>query len=199
VVGGPATDYPSVSRMIPLITLIRGPILIAGTVIGIFLSILGAGAPASGALRIDAGADLKGDAETLHQIEEAFNRAEDAIGKRALDALMTVYSEDYRYQDFTKADMRKIWKGFFEHFARVATLHSFSRIVVKSGKQPTAQITCTGALWATSDQNDQRVNLSSWAGDIHHLIYEDGVWRILGQGRNAPNRSEFGQAPPPLF
>jgi len=108
VVGGPATDYPSVSRMIQLITLIRGRILIAGTLIGISLCILGAGAQASGALRIDAGADLQGDAETLHQIDEAFNRAEDAIGKRALDALMTVYSEHYRYQDLTKADMRKI-------------------------------------------------------------------------------------------
>jgi hypothetical protein len=185
--------------MIPLITLTRERILIAVTLIGISLSILGAGTPASGALRIDAEADLQGDAETLHQIEETFNRAEDVIGKRELDALMTVYSEHYRYQDLTKADMRKIWKGFFEQFARVATLHSFSRIVVKPGKQPTAQITCTGALWATSDQNDQRVNLSSWAGDIHHLIYEDGAWRILGQGRNTPNRSEFGQAPPPLF
>jgi hypothetical protein len=165
---------------------------------GIF-SILAEGPPASAALRIDAGAELHADAETIHQIEEAFNRAEDAIGKRDLDTLMTVYSEHYHYQDLTKADMRKIWKGFFEQFARVATLHSFSRIVVKLGKHPTAQVTCTGALWATSDQNDQRVNLSSWAGDVHHLIYEQGAWRIVGLGRNAPNHPEFGQAPPPLF
>src|SRR5512146_1717104 len=173
--------------------------LIALTLMGVSFNILGAGAPASAALRIDAGTELHADAETIHQIEEAFNRAEDAIGKGDLDALMEVYSEQYRYQDLTKADMRKIWKGFFEQFARVATLHSFFRIVVKPGKHPTAQITCTGALWATSDQNDQRVNLSSWAGDIHHLIYENSAWRIVGQGRNASNRSELGQAPPPLF
>jgi hypothetical protein len=43
-----------------------------------------------GELRIDAGAKLQGDAETLHQIDDAFNRAEDAIGKRELDALMTI-------------------------------------------------------------------------------------------------------------
>ena len=28
---------------------------------------------------------------------------------------MTIYSEDYRYQDLTKADMRKIWKGFLNN------------------------------------------------------------------------------------
>jgi hypothetical protein len=153
----------------------------------------------SGALRIDTGADLQTDAETVRHIEDVFNRAEEAIGERNLDALMEVYSEQYRYQDLTKADMRKIWKGFLERYDRISTLHSFSRVVVKPGKYPTAQITCTGALWATSTQNDHRVNLSSWAGDIHHLIYENRAWRIVGQGRNAPNRSEFGQAPPPLI
>ena len=176
-----------------------GRMLIAGTLVGILFIVLGVDAPASGALRIDTGADIQADTETVRHIEDAFNRAEKAIGEKNLDALMTVYSEHYSYQDLTKADMRKIWKGFFEQYARVATLHSFSRIVVKPGKSPTALITCTGALWATSDQNDQRVNLSSWAGDIHHLIYENGTWKILGQGRNAPNRSDFGQAPPPLF
>lgn len=176
-----------------------GRMLILLMLTGVSFNSLGAGAPAFGALRVDTGAALQADAETVRQIEGVFNLAEKAIGEKDLDALMTVYAEDYRYQDLTKADMRTIWKGFFTHYDRVATLHSFSRIVVTPGKSPTAQITCTGALWATSDGNDQRVNLSSWAGDVHHLIYEHGAWRIVGQGRNAPNRPEFGQAPPPLF
>lgn len=62
-----------------------------------------------------------------------------------------------------------------------------------------ADITCTGALWATVGETNQRVNLSLWAGDIHHLRDEGGAWRIVGQGRNGPNRQEFGTAPPPLF
>ena len=175
----------------------RGRVLIAMALVGISFSILGAGVPASGALRIDTGADIQADAETVDHIEEVFNRAEDAIGEKDLDALMTVYAETYRYQDLTKEDMRKI--GFFEQYDRISTLHAFSRIMVTPGNHPTADITCTGALWATSDQSDQRVNLSAWAGDIHHLSNEHGTWRIVGQGRNAPNRSEFGQAPPPLF
>jgi hypothetical protein len=105
-------------------------------------------------------------------IEEAFNRAE--------DAMMTVYADTYRYQDLTKADMRTIWKGFFEQYDRIATIHAFSCILVTPGDPPTAQITCTGALSAILDGTDQRVSLSSWAGDIHRLMYEDGAWRVLG-------------------
>jgi hypothetical protein len=181
------------------LTLMRERVLLAGMLLGFSCSVLGAGASASGALRIETGADLHADAEAVRHIEEVFNRAEDAIREKDLDALMTVYSEHYRYQELTKANMRTIWKGFFEHYDRIATLHSFSRIRVTPGTPPTADLTCTGALWATGDQTDQRVNLSSWAGDIHHLMYEEGAWKILGQGRNAPNRPEFSQAPPPLF
>ena len=176
-----------------------GRLLMAVTLVGVSFSLLGAGGLASGALRIDTGAEIHADAETVDHIVAAFNRAEDAIGEKDLDALIMVYSEHYRYQDLTKADMRTIWKGFFEQYDRVTTLHAFSRIIVTPGKSPTAQITCTGALWATLDRTDQRVNLSSWAGDVHYLMYEHGAWRIIGQGRNAPHRPEFGHAPPPLF
>jgi hypothetical protein len=86
----------------------RGRELIAETLVGIRFTILGAGAPVSGALRIDTGADLQTNAETVRHIEDVFNQAEEAIGERNLDALMEVYSEQYRYQDLTKADMRKI-------------------------------------------------------------------------------------------
>lgn len=86
----------------------RGRVLIAMALVGISFSILGAGVPASGALRIDTGVDIQAGAETVDHIEEVFNRAEDAIGEKDLDALMTVYSEHYRDRDFTKEDMRKI-------------------------------------------------------------------------------------------
>jgi hypothetical protein len=57
-----------------------GRLLIAVTLVGVSLSILGAGTPASGALRLDTGAVIQADAQKVDHIEEAFNRAEDAIG-----------------------------------------------------------------------------------------------------------------------
>jgi hypothetical protein len=177
----------------------RGPVRIAMTLVGIAVSIMGAGTPASSALRIDSGAVIQADAETVDRIVEVFNRAEDAIAEKNLDALMAVYSEHYRDQDRTKEEMRTIWKRFFERYDQIDTLHSFSRIIVTPGTPPTADIMCTGALWATVAGTEQRVNLSLWAGDSHHLRYEGGAWSIVGQGRNGPNRPEFGTAPPPLF
>lgn len=177
----------------------RGRVRIAMTLVGISCSVVGAGTPASSAVRIDTGAVIQADAETVARIEEVFNRAEDAIAEKNLDALMAVYSEHYRDHGRTKAEMRNIWERFFEQYDRIDTLHAFSRIIVTPGTPPTADITCTGALWATVGGTDQRVNLSLWAGDIHHLSYEGGAWRIVGQGRNGPNRPEFGKAPPPLF
>jgi len=177
----------------------RGRLFVAGMLAGISFSVLGVTTPVWSAFRIDPGADIQADPETVQAIENTFIRADSAIEEGDLDALMQLYSENYRYKDLTKADMRKIWQDFFEQYDRVDTLHAFSRIEVKPGNPLTALITCTGALWATSDQTNQRVDLASWVGDIHHLIFEDGVWKILGQRRNAPNRSEFGQAPPPLF
>lgn len=179
--------------------MVKRGILVAGLLTATFISVLGVGAPAWSAFRIEPGADIQADPETVQAIENTFKRAESAIAEENLDALMQMYSESYRYKDLTKADIRKIWQDFFERFDRVDTLHAFSRIVVKPGNPPPAQITCTGAIWGTSDQTNKRMDLASWMGDIHDLIFEDGVWKILGQGRNAPNRTEFGQAPPPLF
>jgi len=118
--------------------------------------------------------------ETVRHIEEVVNQRRTLIREKDLDAMMAVYSEHYRYQDLTKADIRNIWKSFFEHYDRIHSLHAFSRIMVTPGTPPTADITCTGALYATVDRTGQRVNLSIWAGDIHHLSYEEGVWRIVG-------------------
>ena len=53
--------------------------------------------------------------ETVRHIQEVVNQRRTIIREKDLDALMAVYSEHYRYQDLTKADMRTIWKGFFEH------------------------------------------------------------------------------------
>ena len=95
-------------------TLMRGRMRIAMTLVGISFCIVGAGTPASSALRIDTGAVIQPDTETGVRIEEVFNRAEDASAEKNLDALMTVYSEHYRDQARTQEAMRNIGKNVFE-------------------------------------------------------------------------------------
>ncbi len=62
--------------------------------------------------------------ETVRHIEEVVNQRRTLIREKDLDAMMAVYSEHYRYQDLTKADIRNIWKSFFEHYDRIHSLHS---------------------------------------------------------------------------
>jgi hypothetical protein len=102
----------------PEITLMTGRMFIAVILVGTSFSIFGAGAPASGAPRIDTGAVIQADAETVERIKEVFIRADDAIAEKNLDALMAVYSDYYRNQDHTKEEMLPIWKSFLNNTIR---------------------------------------------------------------------------------
>jgi len=177
----------------------RNTLLIFGLLVGIALLIQGSGPPALAKHRLTRGADIQVDAKTVREIQTVFTQAEEAIRTGNLEALMELYSKDYRFGRLTKDEMRQSWKDFFAQYHRISTSHSFSRIVVKPGKHPTAEVTCMGSIWATSNGTTQRINLASWLGDLHYLINEEGQWRIRGQGKIAAKTSQYGGAPPPLF
>ena len=81
--------------------------------------------------------------------------------------------------------------------------HILTRFVVEENRTPpTAQVTCSGSLWAISNQTGERVNIDSWFGEVHYMIYEDGAWRIRGQAWEPPlveKESRFARPPHPFF
>jgi hypothetical protein len=79
-------------------------------------------------------------------------------------------------------------------------MHTFSAIkVVTSGKQTTAEITCTGAVWANSRETKQRIPIDSWHQEVHRLVKEKDGWRIVGNLGGDQTIRQFGTAPHPLF
>lgn len=152
-----------------------------------------------GGIMVDSWAEVKADDKTVGEILGAFNRAEEALHAQNLDALMNLYSQHYGYHGLAKDDLRKVWTELFAQYQGFASNHIFSRITVMSGTNRTAEVTCTGSLWAISKETGHRVNLDSWYGEVHHLIYEDGAWRVQGQGGQAPKGIQFGVAPHPFF
>ncbi len=152
-----------------------------------------------GETRIDRWAEIKADDKTVGEILAAFNRAEQALHARDLDALMALYAQAYNYHGLRKDDLRKIWENLFAQYPRISSTHIFSRIVAVPGKPSTAEITCTGSLWAMSRQTGDRVNVDSWYGEVHHLTYEDGAWRIRGHAGEPPAALRFGVTPHPFF
>lgn len=152
-----------------------------------------------GGIMVDRWAEIKADDKTVGEILGAFNRAEEALHAQNLGGLMGLYSQQYSYHGLTKEDLRNIWTGLFAQYQGLASNHIFSGIVVVAGTTPIAEVACTGSLWAVSKETGQRVNIDSWYGEVHHLVHEDGAWRVLGHAGEAPKGSQFGVAPHPFF
>ncbi len=155
--------------------------------------------PDLGEVHVDRWAEIKASDKDVGEILASFNRAEEALHERNLDGLMALYSEQYRYHGLSKADLRKIWEDMFAHYDHLASTHIFSRIQVAPGTHPTAEIACTGSLWGVSKETGQRVIIDSWFYEIHHLIHEDGGWRLRGHGGDAEKVLPFGVSPHPFF
>jgi hypothetical protein len=156
--------------------------------------------PDAGKIYVDRWAEIKGGDKDVSEILAAFNRAEEALHARDLEGLMALYSEQYRYHGLSKSDLRKIWEEMFASYDNLASTHTFSRILIGgSAKQPTADISCTGSLWGSSKETGKRVFIDSWWYEIHHVVYEDGAWRIRGHAGEDTKVLPFGTSPHPFF
>ena len=156
--------------------------------------------PDIGATTIAHTAEIQADDRTMKEIMSTFKRADEALRRMDLTALMDLYSEDYTHDGYTKELIRRNWEGLFQHYYDFSSTHVFSKIKVEVGKVPKTEITCTGSLWASSTRTGERVNIDSWFGAVHLLAYEDGVWRIRGHAGEIPRKEIRYTLPPhPLF
>ena len=152
-----------------------------------------------GGIMVASWAEVKADDRTVAGILAAFNAAEAALQAGDLQKLMELYSEQYSYHGLSKPELGKIWEDLLAHHRDFKSNHIFSRIVAGGGTPLSAEVTCTGSLWAVSKENGELVNIDSWYGEVHNLVYEEGRWRILGHRGNKPQTQVFGVAPHPFF
>jgi hypothetical protein len=145
-------------------------------------------------------ATVEADQQTLAELIGTFDRAEEAIRARDVDGLMALYAANYEYHGLKRGDIRKIWADLFARYDLIANIHTFSAIkVMRAGNQVTAEITCTGAVWANSRQTKQRIPIDSWHQEVHRLVKGKDGWRIVGNLGNEQAIRQFGTAPHPLF
>ena len=131
----------------------------------------------------------------------AFERAESALKKEDIDALMRFYAPSYDYHGLKEDDVRRVWSEVFEHYKAVESLHLFSDIkVTQVGNVLRAEVTCTGGLYGTDERSGDRVTLDSWFREAHYLVKESDAWRFLGNAGEVPVVAPFASAPHhPLF
>lgn len=151
---------------------------------------------------LSRGADIQGDEKTIQAIMSMFKQAEDAVHRKDLDALMELYSENYSHGGYTKDSVRAVWRDLFERYHDFSGAHIFSTIKVDARKtQSVAHVTCTGNLSAISNETGQRVNIDSWYAEVHHLVFQHGVWHLAGTFWEIPRAKESRPAflPHPFF
>ena len=143
-------------------------------------------------------ATIQTDKKTEAEILRSFKQAEDAVKHKDIESLVNLYADNYRHTGYTKDSLRYEWTQLFERYHDFSMTHVLTRIVVDRGRTPpTADVTCTGSLWAISNETNQRVNIDSWFGEVHYLIYTDGVWRLRGHAWEMLNPKDTRTAPPP--
>jgi hypothetical protein len=131
----------------------------------------------------------------------AFERAEAALQKEDLDALMRFYAPAYDYHGLKDNDVRRVWGEVFEHYKTVESLHLFSDVkVLRVNDELRVEVTCTGGLYGTDEHTGKRLTLDSWFREVHYLVKEGDAWRFLGNAGEVPAAAPFSSAPHhPLF
>ena len=143
---------------------------------------------------------IEADQQSITELIGTFDRAQEAIRARDVDSLMGLYATNYRYHGLKRDDIRKIWVDLFKRYDLIANMHTFSAIkVMKTGNHTTAEITCTGAVWANSKETNQRIPIDSWHQEVHRLVRGKDGWRIVGNLGGDQTIRQFGTAPHPLF
>lgn len=153
-----------------------------------------------GITQIPPDARIDADEQTILEITSTFDHAEEAIRARDLEAIMALYSDRYRHHGLGKSDIRQIWEELFSKYDLISNIHIFSTITTSEQEEESrAYIGCTGALWATFRNTKERIPIDSWHDEVHHLVKENGAWRIIGSDEGLPRPRMFGTAPHPLF
>ena len=107
--------------------------------------------PDLGGTYLSQSATIQADQKTVDEILSTFHHAEEAVAHEDLDALMRLYADSYKNRGWTKDTLRAEWKQLFQDYRDVSITHVLTRIAVDVDHTPaSAQVTCTGSLWARS-------------------------------------------------
>lgn len=157
--------------------------------------------PAAAVVEVVPGVVAKGDQEVMGGIVAAFDRAESAVQKADIEALMEFYSTAYNYHGLKRSDVRRVWTEVFTHYREISSKHVFTELkLVKADGVKKAHVTCTGGLYGTEKQTGKPITIDSWVSEVHFLVKEKGAWRFLGNKGDAIPFAPPASAPHhPLF
>ncbi len=148
-------------------------------------------------------AEIQADPETVQSILLTFDRAEKALRSRNLPEIMAIYSEDYQNQGLRKKETERIWQDLFSRYRTLFSKHLFSKIVVHHDRKR-ADVTCTGELHFRSGTlkpggGTEPLRIQYWFEAVHHLVWEEGTWKIYGHDPGPTESNPLGSTVHLLF
>lgn len=157
--------------------------------------------PAAAAVEVVPGVVAEVDQKVMDDIVKAFDRAESAVEKADIEALMEFYSTAYNYHGLKRSDVRRVWSEVFKHYRGISSKHVFTELkLVKADGMKKAHVTCTGGLYGTEKQTGKPITIDSWVNEVHFLVKEKGAWRFLGnKGGDVPFAPPASAPHHPLF
>jgi len=159
--------------------------------------------PIAGTVEMSSGSGAVRAADPLvvKELTTAFDRAEAAVHAGNVDALMPFYANAYNYHGLKRTDVHRVWEEVFTHYRTVSSRHVFTDLTVEQARAARKMsVTCTGGLYGIDRQTGKPITIDSWVSEVHHLIYEQGAWRFLGNAGGASSSAPVGSAPHhPLF
>lgn len=157
--------------------------------------------PSSAAVELASGVVSDADRAVARDLVAAFDLAEAAVQHADLDALMLFYEKGYNYHGLKRSDVRRIWTEVFSHYGTLTSRHVFTELkIVRDGSRTKAYVTCTGGMYGIDKGSGKPVTIDSWAGEVHHLVKDEGTWKFLGNVGGARPEVPATSAPHhPLF
>jgi len=149
-------------------------------------------------IKIDPAAKQALGEQTYNEVTAFFDAAEKAIEAKDRQALMALYSDNYRNGDHDKKSVELIWKRIFSRFDHLSTSHNMK---LGSWSANEVILNCTGLmLGKLPGPNGEFVRIDNWSNQDHVLIKTAGKWKLTGTySRRKRKRLWFDKPMHPLF
>ena len=149
-------------------------------------------------MKIDPADKSEVGERTFDEVRAFFDEAEEAIETKNLEALMSLYSDNYSDGEHDKSSAQQIWRRIFATFDEMATHHNM-RFVNTSTEKDLAILRCSGLLLGKPKGDLRPVTIDNWNQQDHMLVKEGGKWKLIGSFGRERKRLWFDKPMHPLF
>lgn len=150
------------------------------------------------ALNIDPYSRKQVGEKVWSDIKTFFHEAERAIETENMEALMALYSKNYKNGEHTKKSAEKIWKRIFSQINNMSTIHNMRFITITSDSDVMI-LRCSGILLGIPKGERNLITIDNWTNADHVLTKESGKWKLIGTYGSDRKRFWFGRPMHPLF